>query len=134
VLGGFVPGAVAVLALALAIVRLGVRLPLGKVFAATNAVLLYLAFTFLGKGLYNLQEAGLFTPRPVPGVPDHPALQLALGVYPVAQTLLAQAALLLLLATTYAYYRRARAARRPAPAPASPPARPKRRPGTAARV
>lgn len=69
-LAGFVPGALLIVALAVGIVRLGLRLPLGRVFAGTNAVLLYLAFLLTGKGVYNLQEAGLFAPHPVGWVPD----------------------------------------------------------------
>lgn len=104
-LAGFLPGLALIVGMGVAIVRVGVRLPLKKVFAITNAVLLYLAFTFLGKGLYNLQEAGLFSPHPAPWVPDHEALRQLLGLYPVAETVLAQAGFLLLLAGTYAFYR-----------------------------
>ena len=78
-------------------------------FGLTNALLLYLAFVFLGKGLYNLQEAGLFAPTPLSWFPDTEVLRLLLGVFPVAQTLLAQAVFLLLLAATYVYYVRKQA-------------------------
>lgn len=109
VLSGFLPGLLLIVVLAVAIIRLGVRLPLRRLFGATNAVLVYLAFVFLGKGLYNLQEAGLFAPRPLPWMPDHEALRQLLGLYPVAETWLAQAAFLVLLAATYLYYRRRQA-------------------------
>jgi high-affinity iron transporter len=109
------------------VIRLGVRLPLKRVFAATNAILLYLAFTFVGKGLYNLQEAGVFAPHPLPVVPDSMILRQLLGVYPMAETLVAQALFAAGVGTTYLYYRR-RVARQatprvsvsaPAPAPAA---------------
>lgn len=105
VVAGFVPGLVLIVGVGAGILRVGLKLPLKKVFAATNAILLYLAFVFLGKGLYNLQEAGLFAPRPMSWVPDHEALRQLFGLYPIAETLIAQAAFLGLLATTYFVYR-----------------------------
>lgn len=105
VLAGFVPGAILIALVGAGIIRLGLRLPLGKVFAATNAILVYLAFVFTGKGLYNLQEAGLFTPHPVGWVPDSEALRLLFGLYPVAETLIGQALLAAVVAATYLIYR-----------------------------
>lgn len=104
ILGGFIPGAIVIVALGIGIIRVGVKLPLKKVFAGTNALLLYLAFVFIGKGIYNLQEAGLFAANPLP-LPDHPALRQVFGFYPLAQTVAAQTAFLLLLAGTYVSYR-----------------------------
>ena len=115
VFAGAVPGFVLVIGIGFAIVRLGLKLPLKRVFAATNMVLVFLAFTFLGKGIYNLQEGGAFAPHPVAWVPDHPALSLVFGVYPVAESLLAQAALLGALGTVALVYKR-RAAVAPATA------------------
>lgn len=105
ILAGFVPGIVLIAAIGFAIIRAGLKLPLKKVFAWTNAILMYLAFVFIGKGLYNLQEAGIFAPHPLP-LPDHPALRQLLGFYPVIETIAAQLAFLLLIAATYAWYRR----------------------------
>jgi high-affinity iron transporter len=105
VAGGFVPGFALILVVGTLIVKLGVRLPLRIVFGATNVILLYLAFVFLGKGLYNLQEAGLFSPAPIHWLPDTEALRQILGFYPVAQTVLAQVALLLMLVTGWLVYR-----------------------------
>jgi high-affinity iron transporter len=112
VLVGFIPGMLLILVVGVLIVRLGVRLPLRSVFGVTNAILVYLAFVFLGKGLYNLQEAGIFAPTPVRWLPDSEALRQIAGLYPVAQTLLAQAALVCGLAGTYVIYRRRAAAPR----------------------
>jgi hypothetical protein len=95
----------------LGIVKLGLRLPLKRVFGITGGVLLYLAFVFLGKGLYNLQEAGLFAPTPLPRVPDHEALRQLFGLYPLAETLLAQSTFLLLLTAGAVWYRAARVPR-----------------------
>lgn len=110
ILAGFVPGALLITGLGIAIVKYGVKLPIRRVFSVTNAILLYLAFTFLGKGLYNLQEAGLFSPAPLAWLPDHQALRQLFGIYPVAQTLAAQLAFVGLVAATYLLYR-ARSAR-----------------------
>ncbi|HEY8469377.1 MAG TPA: FTR1 family protein [Longimicrobiales bacterium] len=121
-LAGFVPGAVLVAAVGVAIIRLGLKLPLRRVFGVTNAVLLLLAFSFIGKSIYNLQEAGLFSPHPLPWAPDHEALRLLIGFYPVAETALAQAALLLALLLTYVVFRRRLAARGAASGPAAAPA------------
>jgi high-affinity iron transporter len=116
VLTGAVPGAILIGGLGYGIIRLGVKLPLKKVFALTNAVLLYLAFTFVGKGLYSLQEAGLFAPHPLPVVPDAILLRQLFGVYPVVETLAAQLLFVLGVAATYAHYRR-RLSRQRAPLP-----------------
>ncbi len=105
VLAGAIPGALLIGALGVAIIRLGVKLPLKRVFAVTNAILLYLAFTFVGKGLYNLQEAGVFAPHPLRLVPDTLVLR-QLGIYPVAETLAGQLCFVLLLGATYLFYRR----------------------------
>jgi high-affinity iron transporter len=105
VLTGFAPGFLIIMLIGFAIVRLGTRMPLRAVFAVTNAILLYLAFVFLGKGLYNLQEAGVFSPQPVAWLPDSELLRQFGGLYPMQQTLTAQALFLALLVTTWAVYR-----------------------------
>ena len=105
VLAGFVPGTVLILGIGFAIIRLGLRLTQKKVFAFTNAILIYLAFVFLGKGLYNLQEGGVFAPLPLEWIPESAALQQVFGLYPVAQTVLAQLALAAALGATWVIYR-----------------------------
>jgi high-affinity iron transporter len=121
VLAGFAPGILVILAIGFGIVRLGLRLPLKRVFAATGSVMLYLAFVFLGKGLYNLQEAGVFAAHPAAWAPDHEALRQLLGFYPLAETMLAQGAFLALLGAGALWYRarRARATSAPESLPAS---------------
>lgn len=116
VLAGAVPGAILIGALGVGIIRLGVKLPLARMFAFTNAILLYLAFTFVGKGLYNLQEAGVFTPHALPAFPDGPVLRQLLGLYPLVETTLAQLLFAAVVAATYVYYHRRAVARRAAPA------------------
>lgn len=106
VMAGFVPGALAIIAVAWGIVRLGVRLPVRAVFGLTNVILLYLAFVFLGKGIYNLQEAGVFSPTPLAGLPTNRGLELIFGYHPLAETLLPQAVFLTMLGATWVWYRR----------------------------
>ena len=121
VLLGFVVGSVLIAVVGVGIIRLGLRLPLGKVFAVTNAILVYLAFTFLGKSIYNLQEAGLFAPHPVGWAPDSGVLRQVFGFYPTLETILAQAAFVAVVGGTYAVYRWKAAQRaEPASQPAAP--------------
>jgi high-affinity iron transporter len=106
VLTGFLPGVLVIAAIGWAIIRAGMKLPLKQVFAVTNSILLYLAFVFLGKGIYNLQESGAFSAHPISGLPSHPALQQLLGLYPLVETILAQALLAVLLGLALIVYRR----------------------------
>jgi high-affinity iron transporter len=78
----------------LAINRFGVRLPLRPFFAVTSALLYLMAFNFAGSAIAELQEGGFVSLTPVGWLPRIPAL----GVYPTAESALAQAALLLLAA------------------------------------
>lgn len=105
VLAGFLPGAVLITAVGAALIRMGVRLPIKRVFTVTNTVLLYLAFVFLGKGIYNLQEAGLFAPHVLTWAPDNGVLRQVFGLYPLAETFIAQAALLAVLLGVWGVYR-----------------------------
>src|SRR5205807_143540 len=54
--------------------------------------LYFMAFSFAGKAVAELQEGRLLRLTPVPGGPRLPAL----GIYPTAESLLAQGVLLLL--------------------------------------
>jgi high-affinity iron transporter len=114
ILLGFIPGALLIAVIGVAIIKAGMKLPLKKVFTWTNAVLMYLAFVFLGKGLYNLQEGGVYGAHPLP-LPDHPALRQLFGFYPLVETVGAQLLFVIALYTTYRLYKR----RLQAPAPAA---------------
>jgi len=102
VLAGLGLGLTALAILCLAIYRFGVRIPLRPFFAATSAVLYYMAFVFAGKGVRELQEAGLVGATPLPEVSRIDLL----GIYPTVETLAVQgvllAALLLALGWTFA--------------------------------
>jgi high-affinity iron transporter len=106
VLTGFLPGLLVIAAVGWAIMRAGMKLPLKQVFAVTNSILLYLAFVFLGKGIYNLQESGAFSAHPVAWLPSHPALEQLFGFYPLMETVFAQCALASLLGLALLVYRR----------------------------
>lgn len=106
VLTGFLPGLLVIAAVGWAIMRAGMKLPLKQVFAVTNSILLYLAFVFLGKGIYNLQESGAFSAHPIAWLPSHPALEQLFGFYPLMETVFAQCALASLLGLALLVYRR----------------------------
>ncbi len=93
VAGGFLVGCLALAAIYLAFHRFGVRIPMRPFFAVTSGVLYYMAIVFAGKGLHELQEAGVVASTHLSGAP-HVEL---LGLYPTLETLAAQALLLGLL-------------------------------------
>jgi high-affinity iron transporter len=100
VLGGV--GAVASLAaIAWGIFALGMRLPLRQFFALSAILMVVLALVFAGKGVAALQEAGQLAQHALP----LPRIEL-LGIYPNAQGLVLQAALLGLVVAMVLYNRR----------------------------
>lgn len=96
--GGFAAGSVLLVFLYLAFQRLGKRVPIRQFFLGTGVLLYYLAFVFAGKGIRELQEASWIGITSVPSVPTIDFL----GVYPTAETLLAQG--LLLACAAYAVF------------------------------
>ena len=106
VLGGFGAAAALLALLGWLIVRGGLRLPLRAFFGATSAVLAALAVVLAGKGIAALQEAGVVPVGPI----EAPALPLV-GLYPSAQGVALQAALLVVVAAGFFLtYRSARRA------------------------
>jgi high-affinity iron transporter len=87
---GFGAGLLALGVVVAGVARVGLRVPLRPFFTVTSALLLFLAFTFTGHGIHELQEAGLVPESRVPG-PRVPFL----GLHPTAETLLAQALFLI---------------------------------------
>jgi high-affinity iron transporter len=71
--------------------RLGRRLPLRQFFLVTGGLLYYLAVVFAGKGVAELQGAGIVSTTLVPWMPRIDGL----GLYPTVETLAAQAVLVL---------------------------------------
>lgn len=88
---GVVAGVASLGVLGWVIFRLGIRLPLRQLFAASSALLYGLAVVFAGKGVAALQEAGVMAVTSV----SFPRIEL-LGIYPSLQSLAAQTALVAL--------------------------------------
>lgn len=93
VAGGFVVAAVALVAVYHIMRRASMKLPLGLFFTGTAVLLYALAVVFAGQGVLELQEARWISATPVAGMPRVPAL----GLFPTAETLAAQAVVLALL-------------------------------------
>jgi high-affinity iron transporter len=85
IVAGFVSGAVVLAVIAFAMLRLGMRLPIGTFFAVSSVLIAVLAVVLVGKGVAALQEAGWISEHllAVPRVD-------LLGIYPTWQSVLAQ--------------------------------------------
>jgi high-affinity iron transporter len=94
VVGGFVTGAALLAVVYLGLARIGVRIPIRQFFLATGALLIVMAISFAGKGVHELQEAGVVSLTPLAWVPQ---LEFV-GVFPTLESVCAQAVLLLLVA------------------------------------
>ncbi len=95
-------GSVALILVYVAIDRFGVKVPLKPFFAVTSAMLYYMAFVFAGKGIADLQEAGLVRTTVVEWAPRIPLL----GIYPTVQSLALQFLLLVLLLVAVVWLQR----------------------------
>ena len=106
-LAGGIAVAVALLGLtAWAMLKLSARLPIGKFFAYSAALIAILAVVLSGKGFAALQEAGFIGVTPLAGFPR----SMLLGLYPTLETLAAQGAMIALLAAGFLYAKRRAAA------------------------
>lgn len=94
-------------AIAWAMLRYSRKLPIGKFFALSAALVAVLAVVLAGKGVAALQEAGMINVSAVRGLPRIEVL----GIYATLQTLAAQAAVLGVLIAGFVYNRRAAAIR-----------------------
>lgn len=104
ILAGLLAGAAVLALVAFALLRLGMRLPIGKFFAASSLLIALLAVVLAGKGVTALQEAGWIGL----GLVRAPHIDW-LGISPTWQSLLAQ--LVVLLVAVYGYLANARGAR-----------------------
>jgi high-affinity iron transporter len=95
--------------------RIGLRIPMAKFFLVTGAFLYAMAVVFAGRGVAELQEAGLVPFTPVSWAPRVETL----GIFPTVETLAAQGVFLLLLAYAVGV---TLARRRAHPADVAPPA------------
>ncbi len=96
-LAGMLAAVVVLVAIAWVLMRTSRRLPLGRFFSASSALIALLAFVLAGKGVAALQEAGWIgvSIAPVPRVEW-------LGIYPTWQSLGMQLLVLVLLAAGFA--------------------------------
>jgi high-affinity iron transporter len=92
VVGGMALGAVGLVAVYVLINQLGLRVAMKPFFAVTGAMLYYMAFVFAGKGVAELQGAGLVPLTVIEHAPRVPML----GIYPTVESLIVQGLLLVL--------------------------------------
>ncbi len=91
IIWGIVAGAIVLVALCFVIFKLAYKIPLKYFFSVTSVFLYLLSFILLGKGIRELQEAGMIDVTPVVFLPQIDVL----GVYPTVETALPQGLLLL---------------------------------------
>jgi high-affinity iron transporter len=114
VLSGLVLGVLLLCVLYAAITRFGLRIPIGRFFAVTGAMLYILAIKFAGSGIRELQEASWIASTPVTWMPEVDWLRDWLGVYPFREPLALQAVLVLAVVVGVALtWRRRRPAAQP---------------------
>jgi high-affinity iron transporter len=90
VLWGLTAGALLLVVLFYVIFKLALRIPLKYFFSVTSLFLYLLSFILLGKGINELQEAGIVGATPVCFIPHIDIL----GLYPTLETSIPQALLL----------------------------------------
>ena len=92
VVGGIAAGAVGLVAIYLLVNQLGLRVAMKPFFAVTGVMLYYMAFVFAGKGIAELQGAGIIPLTVIEGAPRIPVF----GIYPTVESLIVQGLLLVL--------------------------------------
>jgi high-affinity iron transporter len=90
-------------AIAVATLRYSQKLPIGKFFTYSSALVAVLAVVLAGKGVAALQEAGMLGIRPLSGLPRISML----GLFPTLQSLGVQVLTLVVLLLGFAWNRRA---------------------------
>jgi high-affinity iron transporter len=101
VVAGGAAGFAALAAIAVAMLRFSRRLPIGKFFSYSSALVAVLAVVLAGKGVAALQESGLISVHPIS---DLPRIDL-LGIFPTLQGVLVQLATLLALILGFSWNR-----------------------------
>ncbi len=99
ILGGLGIGIVLLVVLFLVFRYGAVKIPLAPFFAVTSTLLYYLAFTFAGRGILELQEAGWISTTPLRSVP----IIGFLGIYPSVQGISVQLFLVLAMFVAIVY-------------------------------
>ena len=91
-------GGLAVLAvIAWLMLRTSARMPIGKFFSLSSILVAVLAVVLAGKGVAGLQEAGWLSASPI----HWPRIEV-LGMYPSAETTIAQAVVLIIALAGFA--------------------------------
>jgi high-affinity iron transporter len=96
ILWGLAAGLAALILATLAILKLGLKIPLKYFFGATGTLLYIMAFIFAGNGIKELQAAQWLPTTPL----NAPAPIPMLGIYPTVETLAAQGLMLAAFITT----------------------------------
>ncbi|ADP19923.1 iron permease FTR1 family protein 2 (plasmid) [Achromobacter xylosoxidans A8] len=96
-LGGFGLGVGLLAVLAWVMLRTSARMPIGKFFSISSILVAVLAVVLAGKGVAGLQEAGWLGASPIMA----PRIEL-LGMYPSAETVVAQIIVLLIAVSGFA--------------------------------
>jgi high-affinity iron transporter len=99
---GFLAGTAILIGLAYAILKLSVHLPIRLFFTVTGALMLLLAFKFMGVGIHELQEVGLVAETKLSALIVAPVVTEIFGFYPTIETLVGQSALMVTIAITFA--------------------------------
>ena len=105
-LGGFIAAVVLLAIIGWVLLRSSARMPIGKFFSFTSGFVAVLAVILIGKGFAALQEAGWVGVTPL----SFPRIDI-LGVLPTAETLGAQALVLVILLAGFGFNRYAAARR-----------------------
>jgi high-affinity iron transporter len=105
-LGGLAAGVVVLVIVAVALLKFSARLPIGKFFTWSSALVAVLAVVLTGKGIAALQEAGWLNASSI----DVPRIDL-LGIYPSAQSVGAQVLMAMFVAAGFLWNARSAKAR-----------------------
>jgi len=103
---GLAVGLAALVVIYLLIQFAAVRIPLRPFFTITSLLMAFMAFTFTGSGIGELQEADVVSLTPISGFPTIDIL----GIYPRVENLAAQAIVLAIIVGLY-FFGKARLAR-----------------------
>jgi high-affinity iron transporter len=96
---GALTGAVALAVIAVLMLKFSQRLPIGKFFAYSSALVAVLAVVLAGKGIAALQESGLVAVTSAGWVPRIPVL----GIFPTVQGVTVQVVTLAILLVGFAW-------------------------------
>lgn len=91
IFAGFLVGAIILVVVFFATIKIGLKLPVNIFFLSTSVLLFFFAFSFAGSGIHELQEAGLLNET---GFGVVPKIKL-LGLYPTFETIFVQLLVLL---------------------------------------